>query len=161
MQPEIKILQEKKLVGMSMTMSLADNKTSELWKCFMQRRNEITNNIGSLLYSLQVYDELYFSNFKPSNEFRKYAAIEVTDFDSLPKDMQSFVLPSGLYAVFQYKGFPSEGYKIFQYIFATWLPNSIYNLDNRPHFELLGEKYNNQSPDSEEELWIPIKKKLN
>ncbi len=127
----------------------------------MQRRKEITNNIGSLLYSLQIYDELYFSNFKPSNEFRKYAAIEVTDFDSLPKDMQSFVLPSGLYAVFQYKGLPSEGYKIFQYIFATWLPNSIYDLDNRHHFELLGEKYNNQSPDSEEEIWIPIKKKLN
>jgi AraC family transcriptional regulator len=71
--------------------------------------------------------------------------------------MQSFLLPGGLYAVFHYKGLPSEGAKTFQYIFGTWLPGSEYALDNRPHFEVLGERYNNNSPDSEEEIWIPVK----
>jgi len=28
------------------------------------------------------------------------------------------------------------------------------------HFELLGEKYKNNHPDSEEEVWIPIKEKI-
>jgi AraC family transcriptional regulator len=37
--------------------------------------------------------------------------------------------------------------------------DSAYDLDNRPHFEILGEKYKNESPDSEEELWIPVKLK--
>jgi AraC family transcriptional regulator len=32
-------------------------------------------------------------------------------------------------------------------------------LDNRPHFEILGEKYKQGSPDSEEEIWIPVKEK--
>lgn len=41
----------------------------------------------------------------------------------------------------------------------TWLPASDYNLDNRPHFEVLGEKYKNNDPTSEEEIWIPIKLK--
>ena len=36
----------------------------------------------------------------------------------------------------------------------------FYTLDDRPHFEILGEKYKNQDPDSEEELWIPIKPKV-
>ncbi len=39
------------------------------------------------------------------------------------------------------------------------LPNSEYELENRPHFEVLGEKYKNNDPNSEEEIWIPIKKK--
>jgi len=39
------------------------------------------------------------------------------------------------------------------------LPNSDYELDNRPHFEILGKKYKNNSADSEEEIWIPVKLK--
>jgi AraC family transcriptional regulator len=65
-------------------------------------------------------------------------------------------LPSGLYAVFDYKG-SSNDQSIFLYIFGSWLPNSGYNLDDRPHFEVLGNKYKNNDPTSEEEIWIPIK----
>jgi AraC family transcriptional regulator len=39
------------------------------------------------------------------------------------------------------------------------LPNLGYTLDDRAHFEVLGEKYKNNDPLSEEEIWIPIKKK--
>ncbi|EPE83362.1 GyrI-like small molecule binding domain protein [Leptospira noguchii str. 1993005606] len=42
------------------------------------------------------------------------------------------------------------------YIFQEWLPNSGYKL--KPHFELLGSKYKNNDPTSEEEVWIPIVK---
>ena len=47
--------------------------------------------------------------------------------------------------------------KTFQYIFGTWMPDSGYKWDNRPQFEILGEKYKNNDPSSEEEIWIPIK----
>jgi AraC family transcriptional regulator len=73
--------------------------------------------------------------------------------------METFTLTSGLYAVFQYKGTANEAAGTFQYILGTWLPNSEYTLDSRPHFEILGEKYKNNDPDSEEEIWIPIKPK--
>ena len=36
---------------------------------------------------------------------------------------------------------------------------SKYSIDNRPHFEIIGEKYKNNDPNSEEEIWIPIKPK--
>lgn len=141
-----------------MRMSLAKNTTDELWRSFMIQRKEITNAVGTNLYSLQLLDTDYFSNFNPGREFEKWAATEVSNFDSIPPGMESFELPGGLYAVFLHKGPASAGSRSFQYIFTSWLPTSGYTVDNRPHFELLGEKYKNESPDSEEEIWIPVKR---
>ena len=157
MKPRIETLTEKKIIGKKMTMSLAANKTSILWQSFMPRRREITNNLTTEMISMQVYDQpLDFSN--PNQEFEKWAAIEVADFDTIPDGMETFVLTGGLYAVFLYKGSSTDN-RIFQYIFGTWLPGSKYSLDNRPHFEILGKKYKNNDPNSEEEIWIPIKLK--
>jgi AraC family transcriptional regulator len=64
-----------------------------------------------------------------------------------------------LYAVFIHQGPPQAFVKTFQHIFYSWLPNSPYDVDQREHFECLGEKYKNNAPDSEEEVWIPIKPK--
>ena len=160
MNPRIRTLAEKKLIGKQIQMSLADNKTFELWQSFMPRRKEIQNNIGTELYSMQVYDALYFDNFNPNATFEKWAAIEVSDFEIIPDEMETFTLTGGLYAVFFYKGLNTDT-EIFQYIFGTWLPNSEYTLDHRPHFELLGSNYKNNDPNSEEEIWIPIKEKQN
>ncbi|MDR2145862.1 MAG: GyrI-like domain-containing protein [Tannerella sp.] len=147
---------EKKLVGKRLAMSFADYKIGDLWKSFMTRRKEISNNLSNDLISLAIYKSTHFSNFKPTNEFEKWATVEVSDFENVPEEMETFVLPSGLYAIFDYKGLNTDN-SIFQYIFGTWLPNSDYVLDDRPHFEILGEKYKNNDPESEEEIWIPIK----
>jgi AraC family transcriptional regulator len=158
MEPRIEILQEKKLVGKRMKMSMTINKTGELWRSFMQRSKEIKNNIGNDFYSINLYDKMYFKNFNPNNEFEKWAAKEVSDFNSVPDDMDTFNLIGGLYVVFNYKGLSTDN-SIFRYIFTTWLPRSNYTLDNRAHFEILGKKYKNGDPNSEEEIWIPIKLK--
>jgi AraC family transcriptional regulator len=157
--PRIELLKETKLIGKRMRMSFADNKTFKLWRSFMPVRKEIKNSIGSELYSLQIYEPLFFNNFDPNREFEKWAAIEVNDFDNVPDEMETFTLTGGLYAVFIYKGAASAAVNTFQYILGSWLPESGYTLDCRPHFEILGEKYKNEDPDSEEEIWIPIKPK--
>ena len=158
MQPRIENLKEKKLVGNRLTMSLTDNKTGDLWKSFMPRRREITNNVTNDLISLQIYKPTHFADYSPTNEFDKWATVEVTDFDNVPNDMETFDLICGIYAVFDYKGSSTDS-GVFQYIFGTWLPNSNYLLDDRPHFEVLGKKYKNADPDSEEEIWIPVRQK--
>ena len=158
MHPIIKTLTAKKLVGKKIIMSLADNKVVSLWQSFMPRRKEINNTVLTDLYSMQVYDEL-FDFTQPKQEFEKWAAMEVTNFDSIPEGMETFDLVSGLYAVFFYKGLSTDT-SIFQYIFGEWIPSSEYLLDNRPHFEILGEKYKNHDPNSEEEIWIPVKPKV-
>ena len=158
MKPRIEMLSEKKLIGKTIKMSFADNKTGELWRTFMPRRKEITNNVTTDLISLQVYEPTHFTNFDPTREFSKWALIEVENFDTVPNGMETFTLTKGQYAVFRYKG-SSNDTKIFQYIFSTWLPNSDYYLDDRPHFEILGDKYKNDNETSEEEIWIPIRPK--
>ncbi len=155
MQPRIEILSAKKLVGKRLKMSLAENRTFELWRNFMPRRKEIKNNLTADLFSMQVYEEILVYN--PIAIFEKWAAVEVSDFEHIPEGMESYILAGGKYAVFQQKGHSTD---VFQYIFGTWLPNSDYELDNREHFELLGEKYKNNDPNSEEEIWIPIKEKF-
>jgi len=154
----IETIAQKKLAGMRIRMSYAHNKTHELWKGFMSRRSAIRNSIGTDLFSLQVYPPSFdFNSFDPHALFEKWAAVEVTEFDETPDDMETFLLPGGLYAVFLHKGAAATASKTFTWIFGTWLPQSGYHLDLRPHFEILGEKYKNDDPASEEEVWIPIR----
>ena len=155
MIPRIETLTEKKLIGKRLTMSLSTDKTFELWKSFMSRKKEITNSTNSDLYSLKVYNPLYFIDFNLQAAFEKWAAVEVASFSSIPFEMDPFNLKGGLYAVFTHQG-SSLDHSTFQYIFNSWLPNSNYILDERPHFEILGEKYKNEDITSEEEIWIPI-----
>ncbi len=153
MKTNIRLIERKKLIGIHKRMSLTEDKTSDLWRTFMPRRKEIKNVVSTDLYSLQVYDSpLYFTEFIPSALFEKWALIEVADFQDIPTGMESFILQEGLYAVFLHKGLASEGQQVFNYIFNEWMPASNYRLDNRPHFELLGSKYKNNDPASEEEI---------
>jgi AraC family transcriptional regulator len=63
-----------------------------------------------------------------------------------------------LYAVFKHKGATSSFHLTSDYIFNHWIPQSEYELDHRPHFEILGDQYlGPDNPESEEEVWIPIK----
>jgi AraC family transcriptional regulator len=159
MTPRIEKLEEKKLIGHCLKMSLIQNKTGRLWGQFAPRIKEIANRMSDDKISMQIYSPSYYKNFNPSNEFEKWATVEVTDFENIPSEMKSFTLKGGLYAIFDYKGASSDK-SIFQYIFSKWIPNSIYLVDDRPHFEVLGSKYKNNDPNSEEEIWIPIIEKL-
>ena len=158
MTPRIAILKEKKLIGQNIKMSLTNNRTGQLWGQFAPRIKEIKNKATEDKISIQIYPPLYYKDFRPNNEFEKWATIEVKDFGEIPIGMKSLILKGGLYAVFDYKGSSSNN-SIFQYIFSEWLPNSEYLIDHRPHFEVLGSKYKNNDPNSEEEIWIPIKEK--
>jgi len=160
MIPRIENLNEKKLIGKRLTMSSADNKTGDLWRNFMPRRRYIINNLTNDMISMQVYKPTHFKDFKLTNEFEKWATVEVSNFDNVPTDLETFTLKGGLYAVFDYKGLSTDN-SIFQFIFGSWIPDSEYDLDDRPHFEILGDKYKNNDPTSEEEIWIPIQPKRN
>ncbi|MHA8050326.1 GyrI-like domain-containing protein [Aquirufa sp. ROCK-SH2] len=159
MTPRIETITEKKLVGKRMSMSYADYRIGELWASFMPRRKEIADHLTNDLISLVVYSPTHFENFNPTNEFERWATVEVSHFENIPEEMETYILPSGLYAVFNYKGLSAGISNFYQNIFTIWLPHSNYLLDNGAHFEVLGEKYKNNDPSSEEEIWIPIKAK--
>jgi len=149
-------LPETKLIGQSMTMSFAAIKTPELWRGFMPRRKEI-DSIGTALYSAEVFDPDFFDSFDANKTFEKWAAVAVANFDHIPQGMQTLVFPQGLYAVFLHKGPAANAAVTYNHIFTQWLPDSGFSIDGRPHFAIMDEKYQPNSADSEEEIWIPIR----
>ena len=148
----------KTLLGMNVKTTLGQNLTGKLWSGFMPRLNEISKRTGTDLYSVQCFPVNHnFGIYDPDAEFEKWACAEVSDFSQIPDGMQTLIIPEGEYAVFLHKGNLAAAFRTYQYIFAEWLPQSAMAVDHRPHFEIIGPKYKNDHPDSEEEIWIPVK----
>ena len=157
MSPLLKTLPTTKFIGSNLSFTYSDYRAFELWSSFMPRRKEVQNAIGTELYNIQINPENF--DFSPNTPFTKWAAVAVSSFDFVPDGMETVEIPEGLYAVFNYKGNQAGAATFFNAIYTQWLPNSDYELDNRPQFEILGEKYKNNDPNSEEEIWIPVKQK--
>ncbi|HPE54852.1 MAG TPA: GyrI-like domain-containing protein [Bacteroidales bacterium] len=160
MDPQIRNKEQIKLIGKSLMTSFTNDKTEDLWKSFGPFIKNIRNRVGQELYSVDIYnDPGFFAKFDPMKEFEKWAAVEVSDFNDVPDGMDTLLIPDGRYAVFHYKGKPSEAGPVFQFIFGEWLPHSKYEMDNRPYFARMGEKYKGEDPESEEEFWVPVREK--
>ena len=134
------------------------NRTANLWREFMPLRNKIPNRLNQDYISMQIYDPEYFNAFDPGREFIKWAAVQVSKNSDIPLNLDKTTIPGGTYAKFHYNG-PAGNPSIFQYIYSEWLPASGYWLDQRPHFEILGPNYNQTSANSEEDIFIPVRKR--
>jgi len=159
--PRIVEIAPRHLVGLSIETSLADSKAKIIWSQMMPRRAEIKNSIQNIYYSVQVYPKgMMMKDFRPTTIFTTWAAIEVSELENIPEGFKTKELEGGLYAIFIHKGAVDTFPILAEYIFRDWMPNSKYELDERAHFEILGEKFlGPENPNSEEEVWIPVKKK--
>ncbi len=157
MNPQIKTFPTTKFIGKNLSFTYSDYRAFELWSSFMPRRKEVPNAIGTDLYNIQI-NSIGFS-FGLQEPFVKWAAVPVANFDFVPDEMETLEILEGWYAVFHYKGDQSNAPAFFNAIYTKWLPASNYELDHRPQFEILGVKYKTNDPNSEEEIWIPVKLK--
>lgn len=137
---------------------MADNKTGELWRAFMPRRREVANRVDNNFISMQVYQAGERNHFVPTTQFDKWAVVAVSDFNAVPDGMESYSLQGGTYAVFEHHGPANLFPKTMHFIFGEWMPNSGYELDDREHFEVLGEGYDPIDANAREEVWIPVRK---
>jgi AraC family transcriptional regulator len=157
LQPTIKTFSTTKFIGKNLTFTYADYRAFKLWSSFMTQLKDIQNVIGTELYNIQI-NPIGFS-FGMNEPFVKWAAVPVSNFDFVPEGMETLEIPESLYAVFNYKGNQTNAAAFFNSIYTEWLPSSGYELGNHPQFEILGKKYKNNGPNSEETIWIPIKLK--
>jgi AraC family transcriptional regulator len=154
MDPKIMQRSEIKVIGMQSTMHHNQyGNIIALWKRFSPQKKRIQNTINEDLIAIQVYS--HFNTIE--NPFDIWACVEVSSLDSIPEGMTSFTIPKGAYAVFLHKGLDAS--KTYQQIISEWLPNSGYEFDDRPHFQVMGTKYKNGSADSEEDFYVPIRVK--
>ena len=70
------IIHQKIIIGLSDTMSLSNNKTIDLWRTFMPRRNEILSDHKDYLYDIKVYEKN--QGFSASNFTRIYSSHRVS-----------------------------------------------------------------------------------
>lgn len=118
MQPRIEKIASTTLIGNRTKMSFANNKTLALWQRFMPNRKKISAVAGTAFYSVELYSPDFFLNFNPTTEFEKWAAVEVNEVVTIPDGMETLLIPMGEYAVFSYKGKPSEAQQTYQYIYG-------------------------------------------
>ena len=157
MEAKIIDLALKQLIGMHLRMSMADNKTGELWRAFMPRRREVANRVDNNFISMQVYQTGEKNHFVPTTQFEKWAVVEVSEGSEIPDGMESYTLEGGKYAVFTHQGPANLFPKTMHFIFGEWMPHSGYELDDREQFAVLGEGYDPIDPNASEEVWIPIR----
>jgi len=157
-EPQIIDVPETRLVGSRLRMSFVNDRTSELWRGFLGVRPTIAGRVGSDSFSVKVYDVSYsFSQFDPAAEFDKWAAVAVGDDADVPDELEILVIPAGKYAEFIHVGPASAAPRTFGYIFGEWLPASGFELDLRPHFEILPEGYDPFDEKATELVLIPIR----
>jgi AraC family transcriptional regulator len=154
LQPQIVNIEPCMLIGISDEMSLIHNTTPLLWRRFRTELAATHAADSTAFYSLQQYPPDYFNNFNPAATFVKHALIENNQPNPYPTNWSVFHLQGGVYAVFNHRGGDTG---IFQEIYTQWLPQSGYALDNRPHFEKLPANYIPGHPDSEEDIYIPVR----
>ena len=157
-EPNIIEFPKTRLIGARVRTSFLNDRTSELWRGFRGVRPTISGRIGSDSYSVKVYDGSYsFSSFDPSVEFEKWAAVAVGDDADVPEGLESLIITAGKYVEFIHAGPATAAPRTFGYIFGQWLPASPYELDLRPHFEILPEGYDPFDDNATERVLIPIR----
>jgi AraC family transcriptional regulator len=143
------------LCGASEAMSLQTFTPWTLWPRVMPRLAQIRNRTSQDRISLRNFNGIPVFGPQANPDFTYWGGVEVLEAN---KGFEHLEIPAGTYAVFHYKGLSSDS-TIWRYIYSQWLPNSEWELDERPHFERLGSKYKNDDPTSEEDIYIPIRPK--
>lgn len=157
--PRIEKSKELRLLGLRTRMSLEENTTQDLWRRFRPVSAAIGNRSGPEWYSVEVYPDSFFNSFDPGKIFEKWAAVAVDkDASPSPGGLEQILIEEGLYAVFSYQGSASEAHRLFRHIYDEWIPSADFELDQRPHFAVMGAGYKGEDPNSQEEFWIPIRK---
>lgn len=158
MTPRFETIEGTWVVGIRSPLSAGGTETAQLWQRFMPRRGEIKRRTNANYLAMRVFHSSAGEQVTPLTPFDEWAVVEVSDIDDLPDGLDSYSLPGGDYAVFVHRGPASTFPETAGHVYGTWLPNSPYELDDRPHFAAMGPQYRPDDPEAEEELWIPIRK---
>jgi len=155
LEPKIVLKDAFTVVGLEVITTQEDNNTNfsipKLWSRFIPRAQEIKSRAAAASLGLCISEG--FDDCK----FAYLACVEVSNADSIPEGMVARSVPASKYLVFTHKGSVDELGKTYDFIYGTYIPNSTYEIASMVDFELYDERFNPNSPDSELDIYIPIK----
>ncbi|MCB0645958.1 MAG: GyrI-like domain-containing protein [Saprospiraceae bacterium] len=153
--PDIKIWPATKLTGLSINMSLENDMTGYLFSKFMPLMMRIGLPMPVEVFDIRSYPAGFYTNFNPKKEYKKAAMIRLAEGYQMPAEFDTFEIPEGLYAIFEYNG-AKEANSAFDYIFSEWFPSAPFEIDDRPHFDII-LPMKRQDEDAKQRICIPIR----
>lgn len=149
MNPKIVTKPSFNVVGFKYRGKNEKNEIPDLWQKFNKRFGELKHILEEeVAYGVQ-------DNFDhDSGEFDYVAGIAVSSNDNQPADAVYWEIPEQTYAVFT-TTLPAVR-MTFDNIYSKWLPNSGYQRQPGPEFELYDEEFNSKDPSSQFYIYIPI-----
>ena len=156
-EPVIVELEAMDVVGIQTLFSMKCNLIPELWERFGSRMQEI-KNVARKDVAVEVsYD---MQGTPEEQTFFVLAGLIVESYDELPEGMTHKHVPAHKYAMFTHYGPISRIYETYDHIYNELLPNSAYDIDEAAcTIEWYDERFKMESPDSEYDIYAPVKDK--
>ena len=150
MEPRIVERAAFTVVGMMVRGKAGSDEIPRMWEALNPRVHEIQDRVGEeVAYGISANMD------EQSGEFDYIGGFEVGRGGEIPEGMVRFEVPGGTYAIFR-TTLPRLG-ETFLYAYRTWVPQSGHELTGGPDFELYDEKFDPQDPESEFDVYIPIR----
>ncbi|AGK99425.1 GyrI-like domain-containing protein [Clostridium pasteurianum] len=138
-----------KTVGITYFGNNSNGEIPKLWEVFNNRYKDIKQKSESMLCYGICDDEM-----DSEGRFHYTACAEVDSFQDVPEGMETGVVPDGKYLVYTYEGAIKDLGDFYNNIFTKWLPDSEYEVDYRPQFELYDTRF---MDNGEFDVYIPVK----
>jgi len=158
LEPKIYTQKQMTLVGLKTRFYSIDSeknnigdKLPALWAEFLQRINEIDNQISGACYGVvrQIEDN--------TDQLEYYAVVEVYQIESLPENMETITIPESIYAKFTHKGEVKLIDNTVNYIYSSWLLNSEKSHNSGADLEFYDHEYDPISENSVMYYAIPLR----
>jgi AraC family transcriptional regulator len=155
MEPRLVDRDKIKLVGLPFYGDPANGNFTKAWHRLMQIELPTQRVNETVHYGV----ELYGSEFHQEHQWMYFPSVEVQDLQDTPGILFAKTLPASRYAVFHVTGGLSKISEIFRFAYDQWIPASDYEVAYPYDFEYYGEDFKGDMPESEMDLYIPIKPK--
>jgi len=158
LEPQIYILKKMTLVGLKTRFYSVDSeknnigdKLPALWAAFLQRVNEIDNQVSGICYGVvrQIEDN--------TDQLEYYEVTEVSKISELPDEMVRITIPESRYAKFTHKGEVKHIDNTVNYIYSSWLLNSNQSHSSGVDLEIYDHEYDPVSKNSVMYYAIPLR----
>ena len=156
-EPVIVELEEMTVVGVQTLFSMKCNLIPVLWERFSPRMQEIKNVVRKDVALEVSYD---MQGEAEEETFFVLAGLIVNSVEEIPEGMTYKHIPTQMYAMFTHYGPISQIYDTYDHIYNELLPRSAYEVDEAAcTIEWYDERFKMESPDSEYDIYVPVKER--
>ena len=137
-----------------------ENEIGKLWtrfNAFWDEHQASIRHVADPNVGYEVHIEP--QEYAETGNFYVMVGVEIAEIEDLPLELSVKVLPAGTYAVFTLRG-PEITSNWPDAIYKGWLPGSGYEEAHKVTVECYdGDRFKGvDDPDSELDIWVPIKK---